>query len=514
MRAAFIADVHGNSPALAEVLKDIERYHVDELVMLGDLIEGIDPHGCVELLRSWPEEHQVKLTCVKGNVESYLLTKNMDQLSEYGTKYGMHWHPVLVDRLQWHLKRLSNEELAWIDSWPKTLHWHDAFLVHDSPLDRIRVETEANPLIKPEHREWFFHGRGIMPDTPEEEWENLFAYMEENDYEQLFCGHVHEVVIREREGRIICTVGSAGTPLDDDWRVAWVLLDTSLSGTNSLSIHRVEYDLERTFQLFDEQPDFPHFQEEIGAKDGFKTWYATGIFWKVHVPDTLPPRVPRIPEFSQKREDMVERDLVGRDIKDEAVLDAMRSVPREWFVDPLDEEFAYIDGPLPIGEGQTISQPYIVALMAELLELSPQSKVLEIGTGSGYAAAILGQIAAQVFTVERHVQLATQAIRRFLTYGIDDVYCRVGDGTEGWAAFAPYDAILVSAGAPGISEALKMQLKVGGKLVIPVGRSQTNQWLLQVTKLGEDDFVEKRICPVRFVPLVGEDGWQNDSRNA
>lgn len=514
MKAALIADVHGNSPALAAVLEDIERYQVDELVMLGDLIEGIDPHGCVELLRSWSGEHQVKLTCVKGNVESYLLTKDMDQLSEYGTKYGIHWHPVLMDRLQWHLKRLSAEELAWINSWPLEMRWRDAYLVHDSPLDRIRVNTQANPLIKPEHREWFFHGRGITAGMEEEEWRKLFAFMEENGVEYLFCGHVHEVDIREHEGKIICSVGSAGTPLDDDWRVAWVLLDTSFSGADSLSVHRLPYDLERTFQLFDQHPDFPHFQEEIGAQDGFKTWYATGIFWKVHVPGTLPPRVPVIPEFSRAREDMVERDLVGRGITDITVLDAMRSVPREWFVDSLDEDFAYIDGPLPIGEGQTISQSYIVALMAELLELTAESKVLEIGTGSGYAAAVLSLIARQVFTVERHATLAAQAINRFLTYGFDEVYGRVGDGTQGWEAFAPYDAILVSAGAPHIPEALKQQLKMGGKLVIPVGRSQTNQWLLQVTKVGEDDFDEKRICPVRFVPLVGADGWQDDPQRA
>lgn len=508
MKAAFIADVHGNSPALEAVLKDIERYDVDELVMLGDLIEGIDPHGCVDLLRSWPVEQQVKLTCIKGNVESYLLTPDMDKLSEYGNKHGIHWHPVLVDRLKWHLAALSEEDLAWIDSWPTSMRWYDAYLVHDSPLDRIRVVTEANPIVKPEHREWFFHGKGITPGMSKKEWKKVFTFMEENDYEHLYCGHVHEAFIRDHAGKTVCAVGSAGMPLDSDWRVAWVLMERDGSGGEQLTIHRVEYDLSRTYQLFDEHPDFPHFQEEIGAKDGFKTWYATGIFWKTHVPGTLPSRVPRIPEFSQSRMDMVERDLVRRGITDEAVLDAMRNVPREWFVDKQDQDLAYIDGPLGIDCGQTISQPYIVALMAELLELTPEKMVLDIGTGSGYAAAILGQIAAQVFTVERHTALATKAINRFLTYGYDEVYGRVGDGTEGWEAFAPYDAIMVSAGAPRIPAALKAQLKVGGKMSIPIGSSQTEQWLLQVTKVGENEFDEKRICPVRFVPLIGRDSWQ------
>lgn len=219
-------------------------------------------------------------------------------------------------------------------------------------------------------------------------------------------------------------------------------------------------------------------------------------------------------DFAQSRDDMVEHDLKQKGIKDAAVLEAMRSVPREWFVEESDQDIAYLDGPLPIGQGQTISQPYIVALMAESLDLTSESKVLEIGTGSGYAAAVLSQIAEEVYTVERFRKLADQAEERFLSLGYDNIFVQVGDGTQGWADFAPYDAILVSAGAPHLPEALLRQLMVGGKLVIPLGKTHTGQWLVQVTKRGEDDFDEKRITPVRFVPLVGEDGWQDDSQSA
>ncbi len=214
-------------------------------------------------------------------------------------------------------------------------------------------------------------------------------------------------------------------------------------------------------------------------------------------------------DFNEQRNRMVDCDLIHKGIQDQAVLEAMRTVPRELFVDQMDEDIAYIDGPLPIGHGQTISQPYIVALMAELLELTAEKTVLEIGTGSGYAAAVLSLIAKEVYTVERYKKLAKQAEERFQSLGYDNIFVQVGDGTLGWELFAPYDAILVSAGAPRIPEALKQQLKTEGILVIPLGSGQLSQWLVQVTRLSEDDFVEKRIIPVRFVPLVGKDGWEN-----
>ena len=171
--------------------------------------------------------------------------------------------------------------------------------------------------------------------------------------------------------------------------------------------------------------------------------------------------------FELQREQLVENELRILGIRDEAVLHAMRIVPREAFVSEEMREFAYRNAPLPIGSGQTISQPLIVAHMAEALELAPHERVLEIGAGSGYAAAILSRIAKEVFTIERHRELAETARERLKRLGYENVQVRCGDGTRGWPEEAPFDAIVVAAGGPGIPPALLEQLRIGGRLVIP-----------------------------------------------
>ena len=186
----------------------------------------------------------------------------------------------------------------------------------------------------------------------------------------------------------------------------------------------------------------------------------------------------------------------------------MLTVPREQFVSEEMQEFAYRNSPLPIGSGQTISQPLIVAEMAQSLELSPTDRVLEIGTGSGYAAAVLSRIAKEVFTVERHRELAESATARFQQLGYDNVHTKLSDGTRGWLEKAPFDAIIVSAGAPGIPPALLQQLGIGGRLVIPVGEKIDSQQLIRAIRRGSDDFEYEELGPVRFVPLIGEAGWQ------
>lgn len=202
---------------------------------------------------------------------------------------------------------------------------------------------------------------------------------------------------------------------------------------------------------------------------------------------------------------MVERQLVARGIKDERVLEAMRRVPREAFV-PVDlAEFAYDDNPLPIAEGQTISQPYIVALMAAAAKIGPKSRVLEVGTGSGYAAAVLAQLAAEVVTIERHEPLAQAAADVLRGLGYFNVEVLAGDGSAGVAGRAPYDAILVAASAPAAPESLKSQLGEGGRLVVPVS-SDAREELLVFTRSG-DNFSEESLGPVRFVPLMGDEGW-------
>jgi protein-L-isoaspartate(D-aspartate) O-methyltransferase len=207
------------------------------------------------------------------------------------------------------------------------------------------------------------------------------------------------------------------------------------------------------------------------------------------------------------RNQMVDSHIAGRGVRSPAVLDAMRSVPRENFLPERLREFAYDDSPLPIGDNQTISQPYIVALMTEALKLKGGEKVLEIGTGSGYAAAILSQIASEVYTVERIGQLAERAGATLADLGYDNVHVLHADGTRGWAEHAPYDAIAVAAGGPEIPESLKAQLKIGGRLVLPVGADRRSQELVRVTRIGKNEYHTEELADVRFVPLVGEEGW-------
>jgi protein-L-isoaspartate(D-aspartate) O-methyltransferase len=208
-----------------------------------------------------------------------------------------------------------------------------------------------------------------------------------------------------------------------------------------------------------------------------------------------------------ERRSMVDRQLRRRGITDERVLAAFADVPREAFVGGAVEEFAYEDTALPIDEGQTISQPYIVALMVEALQIRPTDRVLEVGAGSGYAAAILGRLAGHVYAIERNERLANDARDRLRRLGYDNVEIRAGDGTLGWPDAAPFDAILVSAGGPDVPKALLDQLAPGGRLIIPVG-GQREQRLVRITRTG-DGFVTEDLGAVTFVPLIGEGGWND-----
>jgi protein-L-isoaspartate(D-aspartate) O-methyltransferase len=208
---------------------------------------------------------------------------------------------------------------------------------------------------------------------------------------------------------------------------------------------------------------------------------------------------------------MVADQLQRRDIVDPKVLAAFARVPREAFVEGQMIEHAYEDGPLPIGDGQTISQPYVVAMTVQALALQGHERVLEIGTGSGYAAAILGAIVREVDTVERIEALATKAASRLALLGFANVHVHHADGSIGWLPGAPYEAIAVAAGAPRPPPSLLDQLAIGGRLVLPHGESEY-QRLVRITRKSESSFDEEDLGDVRFVPLVGVEGWPDKPR--
>jgi len=216
---------------------------------------------------------------------------------------------------------------------------------------------------------------------------------------------------------------------------------------------------------------------------------------------------PDSPNYDRLRDEMVEQQIAAQGVRSPLVLEALRSVRRELYVPSEVRGLAYEDGALAIEEGQTISQPYIVALMVEALELRGGERVLEIGTGSGYAAAVLAEIAGEVYTIERHEPLARTAQERLSRDGYDHVHVRHGDGTLGWPEEAPFEAIVVTAGGPRVPKSLREQLAVGGRLVLPVGQEAEVQRLKCVTRLGAERFEETDLGAVRFVPLIGAEGW-------
>jgi protein-L-isoaspartate(D-aspartate) O-methyltransferase len=211
--------------------------------------------------------------------------------------------------------------------------------------------------------------------------------------------------------------------------------------------------------------------------------------------------------YDAPRRRMVAEQIEGRGISDPAVLRAMRQVPRERFVLEQYRTFAYDDTPLPIPANQTISQPYIVAYMIAMMHLSATDRVLEIGAGSGYAAAVTSLIAREVYTVERHAGLTDYARRRLAELGYDNVQVRHGDGTLGWPEHAPYDGIIVTAGGPAVPDSLRGQLAPGGRLIMPIGRNRRQQTLIRLTRHDDGRVTEEFLVPVAFVPLIGDEGW-------
>jgi protein-L-isoaspartate(D-aspartate) O-methyltransferase len=217
-------------------------------------------------------------------------------------------------------------------------------------------------------------------------------------------------------------------------------------------------------------------------------------------------------DFRIARRRMVEQQITSRGINDQRVIDAMLAVPRHLFVEPGLQDQAYSDFPLPIGHKQTISQPFIVAYMTEALNLTGSERVLEIGTGSGYQAAVLSKVVRQVYTVERVADLARAARKALDVCNAYNVHIRVNDGTCGWEDQGPFDAIITTAGSPSVPETLKQQLEIGGRMIIPVG-TLGQQILYRITRVTADTYNEEQLIDCRFVPLIGRHGWKSETGN-
>lgn len=217
-------------------------------------------------------------------------------------------------------------------------------------------------------------------------------------------------------------------------------------------------------------------------------------------------------DYSVARRRMVEQQIVARKITDQAVLAALHKIPRHLFVDDALRSHAYTDASLPIGEKQTISQPFMVAVMSAALRLTGRESVLEIGTGTGYQTAILSQLVRRVYTIERIASLAGRARRLFDQLQLSNIQMKIGDGTCGWQEKAPFDAILVTAGAPEVPEEFCQQLAPGGSLVLPVGPLM-QQVLVRITRTDAQNFKREELMDCRFVPLIGEKGWAGDGFN-
>ena len=277
-RSALLSDIHGNSPALQAVWEDIVRNECFQVFVLGDIINGIDPHGCVELLNQWRETSAVKLACIKGNAETYLLTPDLDALWDRKEP----WNADVIRRIKWFESRLSEADLKWIRSFPDFIFWNNACLVHDSPIDRLDPHSWHKPEIEPKYQEWFYHSPGIVENMETAEWQKILAFMTARGFTQVFCGHTHNPFLREIGGKLICNVGSVGIPCDGNPQAAWVMLEEKPDGKPVIKIQRVDYDIARIHLLIDDTPDYPYFQLP-GIKGAYKKWFSTGIHWRAHL---------------------------------------------------------------------------------------------------------------------------------------------------------------------------------------------------------------------------------------
>ncbi|MEP7136646.1 MAG: metallophosphoesterase family protein [Chloroflexota bacterium] len=278
VKTALLSDIHGNSPALQAVLDDIQQQGCTQVFMLGDIINGVNLHGCIQLLREWCTKNNAELACLKGNGEEYLLTPDRNVMPDQDKP----WNVDIVNLVQWWEDHLTVEDIEWIRSFHNHIFWQNACLVHDHPIDRLIPETWHKPGVELKYQEWFYHSRGIYPQMPEVDWQKLWAFMEAQNIPLVFCGHTHIPFSWEHEGKRVYNLGSVGMPLDGDPRPAWIQVTEASAGNLDIAIRRVEYDIALIHNLIDQNPGYYDFKD-LEFKEAYKKCLATGIHWKEHI---------------------------------------------------------------------------------------------------------------------------------------------------------------------------------------------------------------------------------------
>ncbi len=266
IKTAFLSDVHGNTPALKAVLGDVQAQGCGQLFVLGDIINGVDPHGCLDLLHSWAARQGVELVAIQGNAEEYTLTQDLDQFPLAKESF----YPSLLLLLKWIHARLSSADLVWLHSLPDVIVWGDALMVHDSPV--ARLDPTVQPGLDPRYKAILHHYESVMPDIHGDALHQLLRLLEARGLRSSFSGHSHVPFIRQVGPKLVCNAGSVGMPLDGDWRPSWVL-----QTGESLELRRVTYDLQCIFALIDEAEDYPDFAPP-GMREAYKQGLALGLY--------------------------------------------------------------------------------------------------------------------------------------------------------------------------------------------------------------------------------------------
>ncbi|MDO8971580.1 MAG: metallophosphoesterase family protein [Saprospiraceae bacterium] len=271
IKTAVLSDIHGNLPALEAVLADVNREGCSRLFFLGDIVNGIDPHGCVSLLHAWGQFKGRELYCIQGNAEAYTFTPHLESLPRKEERENQE----LIRLITWFREHLTPDDLDWVGGFPAVLLLDGVCLAHDSPIDRFFPERWHIPGLADGYQEWFYHGLGIKKTLDGAPLAELLAWMDSGGITSVFCGHTHEPFVRREGERLICNAGAVGFPLDGDPRSSWVLVD------GEVTIRRVAYDIDRALRMMDDN-DYPTLKEPA-MRRAYKKMFQTGIHWRAHL---------------------------------------------------------------------------------------------------------------------------------------------------------------------------------------------------------------------------------------